>query len=78
MKFAKPIKIKKLNVAGLSAETTAKLTPSVLYVGNFEEDDCFFVELQNSRKEIVRVFPERIGRYFEKGHPISKPAKVLK
>ena len=76
-KFTKPIRVIVLNTSGLSAETISKLESGVLYVGNWEEDESFFVELQNTRKEIVRIFPERIGRYFEVGHPISKPAKVV-
>jgi hypothetical protein len=74
-----PIKVKMIYREGLEDETLSQLEPEMLYVGNWFEiesdgDSTFAVKLQNSRGEIVTIFPERIGRYFKKGHSINSPA----
>ena len=74
-----PVKVRVIYSGGLAPFLASQIEPDMLYVGNsFEiESDgelTFAVKLQNSRGEIVTIFPERIGRYFKKGHPINSPA----
>lgn len=74
----KPIKVSVIYSGGLAPFVASQIEPEMLYIGNSFEVDCgetiFAVKLQNSKGEIVTIFPERIGRYFEKGHSINKPA----
>ena len=73
-----PIKVSVIYSGGLAPYVASQIEPEMLYIGNsFEVDDgelAFAVKLQNSKGEIVTIFPERIGRYFEKGHSINRPA----
>jgi hypothetical protein len=73
-----PIKVRVIYSGGLAPFLASQIEPDMLYIGNSFEVDCgemvFAVKLQNSRGEMVTIFPERIGRYFKKGHSINSPA----
>lgn len=55
------IKVKVIDTIGLSKETISKIEEKMYYIKDFYADDgVMFVELQNSKKEKIRIFPERI------------------
>lgn len=58
-KFNKKVKV--IDIIGLDKKTVSKIEYIMIYTKNyFSEDGVMFVELKNSKKEIIRIFPERI------------------
>lgn len=50
-----------INTNGLDQETIDKIENPMIFNQWWEENDTTFVELENSKGEIIRVFPERIN-----------------
>jgi len=54
------MKVQVINTDGLDKKTIEKIENTMTFNREWEENDTLFVELQNSKGEIIRVFPERI------------------
>ncbi len=50
-----------INTEGLDQKTIDKIENPMIFNRWCEENDTTFVELENSKGEIIRVFPERIN-----------------
>ena len=61
--MAKNVKV--INIDGLDEITIAKIEETMIYTNDYYEDDTLFVELHNSKGEIIRIFPERIQEIFK-------------
>ena len=55
------IQVEVINTDGLDQETIDKIEKPMIFNQWWEENDTTFVELENSKGEIIRVFPERIN-----------------
>jgi hypothetical protein len=58
----KPQKVKVVDTDGLDAETINMIEPIMTYTNDYEESGDMFVELHNSKGQIIRIFPERIEK----------------
>lgn len=60
-------KVEVIDTIGLDEETISKIESIMFYEKDFYADDgVMFVELHNSKGDIIRIFPERI-RIIEEG-----------
>lgn len=57
-KFSKKVKV--IDTDGLDEETIGMIEPIMTYTNDYEESGSLFVELRNSKGDVIRVFPERI------------------
>lgn len=55
---AKQVKV--INTDGLDSKTISMIEPTMLYSGNYVENETTFVTLHNSKGETIYIFPERI------------------
>lgn len=53
-------KVEVIDTNGLSNETIKMIEPIMIYTNDYIENETLFVELHNSKNEIIRIFPERI------------------
>lgn len=54
-------KVKVIDIIGLDNETVSKIEDVMFYVKDcYADDGVMFVELHNSKEEVIRIFPERI------------------
>lgn len=53
-------KVKVINTEGLDETTISQIEEVMIYTNNYYENDTLFVELHNSKGEIIKIFPERI------------------
>jgi tetrahydromethanopterin S-methyltransferase subunit A len=53
-------KVKVIDVNGLDEITISKIEEVMLYTKDYYENETLFVELHNSKEEVIRIFPERI------------------
>lgn len=56
--MAKNVKVN--DTDGLDETTISQIEEVMIYTNDYYENDTLFVELYNSKGEIIRVFPERI------------------
>ncbi len=57
------MKVKVISTDGLDKKTIEKIQSSMTFNKYWFENDTVFVEIQNSKGEIIRIFPERIKSY---------------
>lgn len=55
------MKVKVIDKRGLDKQTIDKIENPMQFNRYYYENDTEFVELENSKGDIVRIFPERIG-----------------
>lgn len=53
-------KVKVIDITGLDEKTVSQIEDVMIYTNDYYENETLFVELQNSKREIIRIFPERI------------------
>ena len=53
-------KVKVIDKDGLDKTTISKIEEVMIYINDYYENDTLFVELHNSKGEVIRIFPERI------------------
>ena len=53
-------KVKVIDLFGLSEDTISMIEDTMDYTNDYYENDTLFVELHNSKGDIIRIFPERI------------------
>lgn len=58
MEQAKRVRV--IDTMGLDDITIAKIEPVMWYTKDYMENDTRFVELINSKNQVIRIFPERI------------------
>ncbi len=56
--MAKNVKV--IDTDGLDETTISQIEEVMIYTNDYYENDTLFVELHNSKGEIIRIFPERI------------------
>jgi hypothetical protein len=56
--MAKNVKV--IDTDGLDETTISQIEEVMTYTNDYYENDTLFVELHNSKGEIIRIFPERI------------------
>jgi len=56
--MAKNVKV--INTEGLDETTISQIEEVMIYTNDYYENDTLFLELHNSKGEIIRIFPERI------------------
>ena len=49
-----------IDTTGLDETTISQIEATMIYTNDYYENDTLFVELHNSKGEIIRIFPERI------------------
>jgi hypothetical protein len=54
------MKVEVVNVEGLDNETISKIENPMKFNQWWYENETTFVELENSKGDIIRIFPERI------------------
>lgn len=54
------MKVEVIDTWGLDEETISKIEPIMIYTNDYYSDGTQFVELHNSKEEVIRIFPERI------------------
>ena len=59
-KFNKKVEV--IDTYGLSEEVISMIEPIMIYTNDYEENETMFVELHNSKNQIIRIFPERIAQ----------------
>lgn len=59
-KFNKKVKV--INTNGLSEDVIKMIDPIMIYTNDYIENETLFVELHNSKNEVIRIFPERIEK----------------
>jgi len=52
--------VKVIDTYGLDETTISQIEEVMIYTNDYYENDTLFVELHNSKGEIIRIFPERI------------------
>lgn len=53
-------KVKVIDITGLDKKTVSQIEDVMIYTNDYYENETLFAELHNSKKEIIRIFPERI------------------
>jgi hypothetical protein len=53
-------KVKVIDTVGLDKITISHIEEVMIYTNDYYENDTLFVELQNSKGKVIRIFPERI------------------
>lgn len=53
-------KVKVIDTNGLDEITISQIEEVMIYTNDYYENDTLFVELHNSKGEVIRIFPERI------------------
>jgi hypothetical protein len=56
----KTTNVKVIDTDGLDEVTISKIEETMIYVKDYYENDTLFAELQNSKGEVIRIFPERV------------------
>ena len=56
--MAKNVKV--IDIDGLDETTISQIEEVMTYANDYYENDTLFVELHNSKGEVIRIFPERI------------------
>lgn len=54
------IRVRVKDMSGLSEDTLSKIESTMIFTKNFYVGRLRFVELYNSKGEVIRIFPERI------------------
>ena len=62
MKEKFSLKVTVIDTDGLDEETIIKIEKEMIYTNDYYENHTRFVELKNSKKQVVRIFPERIQK----------------
>lgn len=52
--------VRVIDTWGLDEDTISKIEEVMMYTNDYIENDTLFVELHNSKNEVIRIFPERI------------------
>lgn len=55
-------KVKVIDIDGLDEKTISQIEDVMIYTNDYYENETLFVELHNSKEEIIRIFPERIEK----------------
>ena len=56
--MAKNVKV--IDIDGLDETTISQIEEVMTYANDYYENDTLFVELHNSKGEVIRIFTERI------------------
>ena len=52
--------VRVIDTWGLDEDTISKIEEVMMYTNDYIENDTLFVELHNSKNEVIIIFPERI------------------
>lgn len=58
------MKVEVIDTEGLDDDTIQKIEKPMQFNQYWHENDTLFVELENSKRQIIRIFPERIKEQY--------------